>query len=204
MVKHIVLWNFVENLSEEEKKEAALKMKSILEPIKELVPGAVDIQVLYNEIPSSNREVALIYGITRKEYSPMFYALPRRKFQTILFLQKMSELHKYTYEKIGHAPKYCRDTLCAQIVDMADTALYWVVDANHTIPQTKAEAEKRDEKLKNAIDSLNAMQRPMLALWNLMDYSERIMDEWAGLLDEELRLLEGLRKADKARYKSLK
>ena len=41
-------------------KEAALKMKSILEPIKELVPGAVDIQVLYNEIPSSNREVALI------------------------------------------------------------------------------------------------------------------------------------------------
>ena len=151
-----------------------------------------------------NREVALIYGITRKEYSPMFYALPRRKFQTILFLQKMSELHKYTYEKIGHAPKYCRDTLCAQIVDMADTALYWVVDANHTIPQTKADAEKRDEKLKNAIDSLNAMQRPMLALWNLMDYSERIMDEWAGLLDEELRLLEGLRKADKARYKSLK
>jgi len=60
MVKHIVLWNFIETLSEEEKKEAALKMKSILEPIKELVPGAVDIQVLYNEIPSSNREVALI------------------------------------------------------------------------------------------------------------------------------------------------
>jgi len=60
MVKHIVLWNFVETLSEAEKKEAALKMKSLLEPIKELVPGAVTIQVLYNEIPSSNREVALI------------------------------------------------------------------------------------------------------------------------------------------------
>lgn len=151
-----------------------------------------------------NREVALISGITKKECKLMFYSLPRRKFQTILFLGKMSELHKYTYEKIGHAPKYCRDTLCAQIVDMADTALYWIVDANNVIPQTKAEAEKRDEKLKNAIDSLNAMQRPLLALWNLMDYSERIMDEWAGLIDEELRLLEGLRKADNARYKSLK
>ena len=56
MVKHIVLCNFVETMSEEDKKEAALKMKSILEPIKELVPGAVDIQVLYNEIPFLQKE----------------------------------------------------------------------------------------------------------------------------------------------------
>ena len=60
MVKHIVLWNFLESFSEEEKRVAADKMKSILEPIKELVPGAVEIEVLYNQIPSSNREVALI------------------------------------------------------------------------------------------------------------------------------------------------
>lgn len=60
MVKHIVLWNFLDSFSEVEKKEAADKMKALLEPIKELVPGAVEIEVLYNQIPSSNREVALI------------------------------------------------------------------------------------------------------------------------------------------------
>ncbi len=60
MVKHIVLWNFVETLSEEEKKEAANKMSQLLEPIKELVPGAVEIQVIRNEFSSSNRDVALI------------------------------------------------------------------------------------------------------------------------------------------------
>lgn len=60
MVKHIVLWNFLESFSEEEKKEAAGKMKALLEPIKELVPGAVEIEVLYNQIPSSNRDVALV------------------------------------------------------------------------------------------------------------------------------------------------
>lgn len=60
MVKHIVLWNFVETLSEEEKKEAAAKMKSLLEPIKELVPGAVTIQVIANEQASSNRDVGLV------------------------------------------------------------------------------------------------------------------------------------------------
>lgn len=60
MVKHIVLWNFAEGLSDTEKAEAAEKMKALLEPIRELVPGAVKIQVLRNRLSSSNRDIALI------------------------------------------------------------------------------------------------------------------------------------------------
>ncbi len=60
MVKHIVLWSFAEGLSEEEKKEAGQKMASLLEPIRELVPGAVEIQVIQNQLASSNRDIALI------------------------------------------------------------------------------------------------------------------------------------------------
>ncbi len=60
MVKHIVLWNFVEELSAEERSAAGAKMKALLEPIKEKVPGAVDIQVIMNELSSSNRDIALI------------------------------------------------------------------------------------------------------------------------------------------------
>ena len=60
MVKHIVLWNFLDGFSEEERKEAAAQMKALLEPIKDLVPGALEIEVRYNQLPSSNRDVALI------------------------------------------------------------------------------------------------------------------------------------------------
>ena len=60
MVKHIVLWNFMEGFSDEEKSAAAKKMAALLEPIKELVPGAVDIHVTQNHMSSSNRDVALI------------------------------------------------------------------------------------------------------------------------------------------------
>lgn len=60
MVKHIVLWNFVDSLSEEERKAAGAKMKSLLEPIKDRVPGAVEIQVVCNELSSSNKDIALI------------------------------------------------------------------------------------------------------------------------------------------------
>lgn len=60
MVKHIVLWNFVKELSEDEKKTAGAKMKELLEPIREKVEGAVAIEVVINELSSSNREIALI------------------------------------------------------------------------------------------------------------------------------------------------
>lgn len=60
MVKHIVLWNFNPEMSPEEKKAAGLKMKELLEPIRELVDGAVEIKVVQDALASSNREIALI------------------------------------------------------------------------------------------------------------------------------------------------
>ena len=60
MVKHIVMWNFNPEMSAEEKKAAGEKMKALLEPIKELVDGAMDIRVVINDMESSNRDIALI------------------------------------------------------------------------------------------------------------------------------------------------
>lgn len=152
-----------------------------------------------------NKEIALLWGVLKrpKEEQPVFIALPKTKMKRLAFLKTMSELHKYTYEKIGHAPEYCKDTLSNRIADFIDTALYEVVIGNHKIPETKEQARKREEHLQAAIDSLNGLQRPLFALWNIMDYSENIMNEWSELLDTELKLLEGLMEADKERYKKL-
>ena len=67
MIRHIVLWNYVETLTESERKEAGRKMKSLLEPIKELVPGAVEIQVITEGLASGNRDVALISTFETEE-----------------------------------------------------------------------------------------------------------------------------------------
>lgn len=67
MVKHIVLWNFKEGMTEEEKAQAAERMKKELEAIKPLVEGAVEIQVVKNEIASSNRDIALISTFETEE-----------------------------------------------------------------------------------------------------------------------------------------
>ena len=49
------------------KKETAGKIKELLEPIKEKVPGAVKVEVIINELDSSNRDVALISEFTDTE-----------------------------------------------------------------------------------------------------------------------------------------
>ena len=60
MVKHVVLWNFAEGLSMEEKDRAGEKMKALLEPIKDLVSGAVELEVMRNHLSSSSCDIALI------------------------------------------------------------------------------------------------------------------------------------------------
>lgn len=60
MVYHIVMWNFVETMSRDEKQAAGAKMKELLEPIGALVDGAIDIKVVLNELDSSNRDIALV------------------------------------------------------------------------------------------------------------------------------------------------
>lgn len=60
MVKHIVLWDFEKSLDDVQRREAAAKMKALLEPIREKVPGAIAIEVIQNEQASSNRDIALI------------------------------------------------------------------------------------------------------------------------------------------------
>lgn len=153
-----------------------------------------------------NYEIALIYGAAGwpKEEKPVFVVLRKRKFKQLAFLGKMAELHKYTFQKTSHAPNDCFDSLSVRIEDFATNALYAVVMANQREPKTRKEAQIRDAWLKDAIDNLNGMQRPLVGLWNIMDYSENIMDEWSGMIDEEIRILTGLREADRKRYSGLK
>lgn len=60
MVKHIVLWDFEKSLDDVQRREAAARMKALLEPIREKVPGAIAIEVIRNGQASSNRDIALI------------------------------------------------------------------------------------------------------------------------------------------------
>ena len=60
MVKHIILWKLRSDLSEAQKREAALAIKKGLEGLKGQVPGLVDIHVQADgRLETSNADIML-------------------------------------------------------------------------------------------------------------------------------------------------
>lgn len=60
MVKHIILWQLKDELSEEEKAKVRLRIKEGLESLKGKVPGLLEIYVqAQGLLPSSNADVML-------------------------------------------------------------------------------------------------------------------------------------------------
>lgn len=60
MVTHIVMWNFQEHLTEDERKKAGQIMKERLEALKDVIPGVISLKVIINELPGSDKDIALI------------------------------------------------------------------------------------------------------------------------------------------------
>ena len=76
MVQHIVLWNLKEDLSEQEKKEAGLEIKRRLEAVADTVEGVVFLQVMINEMGSSNKDIALISRFETEEALKAYQVSP--------------------------------------------------------------------------------------------------------------------------------
>lgn len=59
MVRHLVEWNFIDSLSEEERAQARIVIREKLENVAKEVSGVVNLQVMFNELDSSNRDILL-------------------------------------------------------------------------------------------------------------------------------------------------
>lgn len=59
MVKHVILWNLKEELTEQEKLNVKDGIKSGLEGLQGKIPGLIDIKVNINPLASSNCDVML-------------------------------------------------------------------------------------------------------------------------------------------------
>ena len=59
MVKHVILWSFKDELSANEKADAAKKIKAELEALAGVVPGLTEIKIITNPMASSNVDLML-------------------------------------------------------------------------------------------------------------------------------------------------
>lgn len=67
MVKHIILWQLKDELSETEKETVKAQIKEGLEGLKGKVPGLVDIKVITQGLASSNADVMLDSTLENEE-----------------------------------------------------------------------------------------------------------------------------------------
>lgn len=59
MVKHIILWQLKDELSQEEKENVKMGIKEGLEALQGKIPGLLDIKVNINGLASSNADLML-------------------------------------------------------------------------------------------------------------------------------------------------
>ncbi len=59
MVKHVILWQFKDELSEERRKELKAEIKNGLENLQGVVPGLIEIKVQTEGLETSNAEFML-------------------------------------------------------------------------------------------------------------------------------------------------
>ncbi len=155
-----------------------------------------------------NREIVLMNGAAgykpEERELPMIHTFDINYSEDRQFVNKVRLLHKFTYTKICSVPLEYKDHLSDQILCFVDDALYHTLKGNESIPRNKKQADERDRHFKKAVDNLNGLQRPLYALWNVMGYSENVMDEWAETINDSIKLLQGVRKSDRQRFGSLK
>lgn len=161
----------------------------------------------YNEermaywVEQLNGELRILFKIIKWEgEKKLIQTIKWHIVREMVFLDNMSKLQRYTYQKISHVPRKYYDYVSGEIVHCVNNAWYAVLTGNSIIPQSKEEAAEREKLFRYAKEQINLMQRPLYALWNVENFSEREMDEWAGMLDGELRLLTGVIEADAERY----
>ncbi len=59
MVRHIVVWNFKEGISAEERKQHGEVIKRELEGLKAVIPGVHSLEVIIDPLPTGNADLAL-------------------------------------------------------------------------------------------------------------------------------------------------
>ena len=152
-------------------------------------------------------EQALLNGLLpedRKHSYKPFLVLNWDYIKKAEFMSNMVNLHRYTYSKVIHGSNSLKYTSSTMLLSIMDDALYQLVKANRKIPETHDEYEFRRQCISKAIQRLEQANRPMLAYFNVMKYSERIMMEWSEMLVTEIAKLRALQQSDAKRFKDLK
>lgn len=127
----------------------------------------------------------------------------RRNESKMEFLYTARELELYTIQRCAHFPKKYNFYLGQPIAQMAFQIYHCVKCANSIYPLNQHEVQMRRDYFLKANATLNSMVSQIEVAAELFGMNSDQLEHWAGLVGKEIRLIKGVIKEDRNRYKNL-
>ena len=120
------------------------------------------------------------------------------------FLHTARELEIYTIRRCVNIPKRYTFYLGQKIAEISTHIYNCVVCANSIFPQNQHEAQIRRDYLIHAVSELHALVAQIEIASEIIGLDADKMHAWMDRVNREIRLVKGLMKKDKERYRDLK
>ncbi|WMJ23235.1 Dabb family protein [Paludicola sp. MB14-C6] len=79
MIRHIVMWDFKDELTHQDKLEAAQKMKDSLEKLKDEVSGVIELEVIIQSLATSNADLMLYSSFESEKHLEIYQNHPKHR-----------------------------------------------------------------------------------------------------------------------------
>ena len=119
------------------------------------------------------------------------------------FIHTARELQIYTIQKCAHFPKRYTFYLSQPIATSAGRVHQYVKAANSVYPTNAHEAQLRRDYLLWANAELQSLISQIEVACEAFGIEANSMRHWMELIDNEIRLVKGVLKADRSRYKGV-
>jgi hypothetical protein len=119
------------------------------------------------------------------------------------FIHTARELQIYTIKKCAAFPKRYTFYINQPIAELANRIYTCVVMANSIYPTNAHEVQLRRDYLLKANATLYSLVSQIETAHEIFGLETRVMKYWMTLVNREIRLIKGVLKKDKARYKNI-
>ena len=127
----------------------------------------------------------------------------KRKASGMEFVNTARKLEELTLQRSINFPKRYSFLFTDDFVALSVAIYNDVIDANRRNPVNQHEAQQRRDLLLDAYSKLYDMVAQLEIASHLFGVPATVLLEWTDLINTEIKLVHGLMKSDRERYKSL-
>ena len=141
------------------------------------------------------------YSCEEKERIFISVINSKRKLSGVQFLDTAILLQIYTIKQCAKFPRKYTFYVTQDIAKLANSICDHAKEANSIYPTNLHEVQMRRDHLLNAYTQTQALSTKIDSAQEFFPISGGVVTEWTDLIDTELKVLQGIMKSDRRRYK---